>query len=425
MPNRESVPHQSLVPTSGAANDELRWLFDLTAIPTASGREQGVIRWIELWVEARPDLRLVRDGAGNLVIERADAKAPESVAPLFITAHLDHPAFVVERTIGPGAVGASFRGGVMDPYFRNAPVVVFPSGDGAAGPIRGTVVHKEKREPFHQCVIELEGEGEASGPVRPGDIARWDLPEPAIEGDVFHTHACDDLAAAAAALAALDRIRSRPETGHTRLLFTRAEEVGFIGAIAACKQRTMPANSRVIALETSRSYPHDSPIGGGPIVRVGDRISTFSPSLTAAVARVAEKLAERRAATNGAARPPTGTGSIAGRAATGSTEGFKWQRKLMPGGACEASAFQAYGYEATCVCLPLGNYHNMADLEGVQRGDVTAVSAARAGREFISVSDYRGMIDLLEFCASGLAQAEPLAERMEKLFADKAFVLDG
>jgi endoglucanase len=47
---------------------------------------------------------------------------------------------------------------------------------------------------------------------------------------------------------------------------------------------------------------------------------------------------------------------------------LKVQRKLMPGGACEATAFGAYGYEATCICLPLGNYHNMADIDGVQAG---------------------------------------------------------
>ncbi len=412
-------------PAPDGADDAERWLFELTAIPTAAGREQQVIRWIERWAASRPDLRLRRDGAGNIIIEHAGSAptAADSPPPLFITAHLDHPAFVVERTIGPGAVGAGFRGGVMDCYFKSAPVVVFPSGEGAGGPIRGTVVHKEKRDPFHQCVIELEGDGDVAAPIRPGDIARWDLPHPSVEGDLFHTHACDDLAAAAAALVAMDQIRKLPETQHVRLLFTRAEEVGFVGAIAACKERTMPADSKIIALETSRSYPHDSPIGGGPIVRVGDRISTFSPELTASVSKVAEKLAERRAAESGAQNTSTGTGSIASPTAAGSASGFKWQRKLMPGGACEASAFQAYGYEATCVCLPLGNYHNMANLEAVQRGDVTAVAEARAGREFISISDYRGMIALLELCASGLAQPESLTARMDKLFAEKAFVL--
>ena len=33
----------------------------------------------------------------------------------------------------------------------------------------------------------------------------------------------------------------------------------------------------------------------------------------------------------------------------------------MSGGVCEASAFNAWGYRATGVAFPLGNYHNGAD----------------------------------------------------------------
>ena len=31
----------------------------------------------------------------------------------------------------------------------------------------------------------------------------------------------------------------------------------------------------------------------------------------------------------------------------------------MPGGTCEATVYDAYGYTAAAVCIPLGNYHNM------------------------------------------------------------------
>src|SRR6201999_2683485 len=96
------------------------------------------------------------------------------------------------------------------------------------------------------------------------------------------------------------------------LLFTRAEEIGFVGALAAVKERTMPVGSRAIALENSRSFD-DSPIGGGPVGRVGDRLSIFSPSLTGAIAARAEQVA--------ASLP------------------WKWQRKLMAGGALEGEVF--------------------------------------------------------------------------------------
>ena len=150
------------------------------------------------------------------------------------------------------------------------------------------------------------------------------------------------------------------------------------------------------------AVPAESPIGGGPIVRVGDRMSTFSPALTAAVCAVCETLAKEAKEAGGE---------------------YKWQRRLMPGGACEATAFQAYGYEATCVCLPLGNYHNMADLDLVERGDEAAVAHARCGREYIGVEDYHGLIEMLIACATRLDEAPDVVAKMEKLYADKSFVL--
>lgn len=387
-----------------ARNTHERWLLELTSIPTASGREHRVAQWIEAWVRERPGTRITKDAAGNLLINRMEGPGSTAAAPrpLMITAHLDHPAFVVERIIGPGTLGVGFRGGVLNPYFNEARVVLFAEAR-ADAPVRGKVFSTTPQEPYRQCVVELEGDAtvDSSG-LALGDVGRWDLPPAHITDGIAHTHACDDLAALAAALAAFDALLPNPDGAHVQLLFTRAEEIGFVGAIAACKHGTIPKEARVLALENSRSFAHDSPIGAGPIVRVGDRISTFSPTLTAAVAKCAEDLTKSRAAT---------------------ASKFRWQRKLMPGGACEASAFQAYGHDATCVCLPLGNYHNMADLERVQAGEAEAVGSARAGHEFISVSDFHGLVDLLIACGTGLADVEPLTNMMERLYGERAAVL--
>lgn len=393
-------------PTLSQRESSLRWLQELTTIPTAAGKEGRVIAWIRRWTEERPDLTLRADGAGNLVIERRE---PDAERPLFITGHLDHPAFVVERIVSPSAVTASFRGGVMDPYFKDARVEFF-AASGRAYP--GVVLEKTKGARFPECLIELDDESGADA-LAIGDVGRWNLPDASFEGDLFHTDACDDLAAVASALAAMDALRAEPAAAHVRLLFTRAEEIGFIGAIAACKLGTMPKDARVIALENSRSYPTDSPIGGGPIVRVGDRMSTFHPGLTAAVAKVAEQLA---------GQPERAVGDAGAPGASASP--YRWQRKLMPGGACEATAYQAYGYEATCVCLPLGNYHNMANLQAVQDGDAGAVAGAKVEREFISVSDYLGLVRLLVACGVGLAQGENVLERLERMYTAKSFVLE-
>jgi endoglucanase len=170
----------------------------------------------------------------------------------------------------------------------------------------------------------------------------------------------------------------------------------------------MPKNSRIIALENSRSFP-ESPIHGGPIVRVGDRVSVFSPELTAAVAKVAETIS------GGPATP---------KASQKNSEmpRWRWQRKLMAGGACEASVFCAYGYTSTCVCLPLGNYHNMANLSEVQAG--TYGGTPRVGREHIGLDDFHGMVDLLIGCGRDLPATSGFGERLEKLWTGRKFVLD-
>lgn len=373
------------------------WLLELTQVPTAAGREHAVVRWIRRWAESRPGLELTEDASGNLWVRM---RRPATGAPIYFTAHLDHPAFVVERIVGPGTIAVGFRGGVMEDYFKEARIVVHTRAGTAGATLAGKT--DQTRPVFPAYLAELDGRAE----VAVGDIATWALPPGEIRDGILHTAACDDLAALAAALAAFDVLLHSQTTEDVRLLFTRAEEIGFIGAIAACRAGTIPREARVIALENSRSFD-DSPIGGGPIVRVGDRMSTFSPGLTAAIAKVAEQL-------SGGPATPTASQKASDRA-------WKWQRKLMAGGACEATVFCGFGLDATCLCLPLGNYHNMADLAAVQAGRNTA--PARVGREFISIADFDGLVDLLIACGHGLPQGASVGAMVDKLWSERSFVL--
>jgi len=395
--------------------DHLGWLLSVSTIPTAAGHEGRVIAWIERWLDQRSGFTTRTDPHGNIEI-RIDG-CPETDHPIYFTAHLDHPAFVVEEVRSETEVILSFRGGVRADYFPDALIRLHRSDDAYT---MCTVVCE------HEPVKEGEKDtrpfklyratSEAPHQAKAGDIATWDLPEAQFIDDEFggivHTNACDDLAALAAALAAMDELRiardSGSEIGDVRLLLTRAEEVGFIGAIGASKDGFMPKGSRIIALENSRAFP-DAPIHGGPIVRVGDRISIFSPELTGAVAKVAERIA-------GGPATPTASQKQS------EMPKWKWQRKLMAGGACEASAYCAYGYCSTCVCLPLGNYHNMANLGEVQDGSFAGTP--RVGREYIGVDDYHGMIDLLVGCGMDLPASPGFIERLEKLWADTKFILE-
>ena len=378
------------MPTAKQQVDHRQWLVELTGIPTAAGREDRVIDWVTAWARRRRNVHLRRDGAGNLVITRSGNSTPH---PVFITAHMDHPAFVVREILDDRSLELEFRGGVQDPYFDSASVEVFDA-DGVAHRAAVTAFDGTAL-PYKRVTVRLG----RPAPVAVGEVARWALKgrgrRPTIVNGRLYAPACDDLAGVAAALSAFDVLRNQRSGAGIGVLLTRAEEVGFIGAIAACKRHTVAKRSRLICLENSRSFS-ESPIGGGPILRIGDKLSVFSPELTNRLCHLVDEYQ--------AAKPR-----------------FKVQRKLMPGGTCEATTFSAYGYEAACICLPLGNYHNMTDIDGVQAGK----RPARVGPEIISMDDYHGMVELLVRVAPRLDEpwACHIEARMERLFRERGHLV--
>lgn len=361
-------------------------LLEVTSIPTAAGREDRVQAYLDAWLARRArTLRARRDRAGNLLITR---KTRSRKAPILITAHLDHPGFVV-RSIDGMKLELEFRGGVMDPYFENARIELFDDSDKKCTAVITSLDSKAK--PFKIAKARLVRR--APG-LKVGDIGRWVLGNPMICKGTLRTNACDDLAALCAALVAFDSIRKRKGTEHVGLLFTVAEEVGFIGAIDAAKSGFIPKKTRLICLENSRSFP-ESPIGGGAIVRVGDRMSVFDQALTNRISDLC--MAE-------SVRDPD----------------FLWQRRLMSGGACEATAFGSYGYTSTCLCLPLGNYHNMSNIDAVRAGK----RPAKLKREEIAISDFHSLVRMLVLVASGLDKPAPrLTSRLDRLHRQHKHVL--
>ena len=413
MPVKKAAQKAATKPmlTASARKSREKFLLEITSLPTAAGREDRVIAAIEKWVAARKSrLVLSRDRFGNLTIARHDfleacARGVKTgVKPVMITAHLDHPAFVVTavRTRGKSVeLDLEFRGGVNDPYFKGAVLEVFDaetrkSYDAKIVSLDAKVDPATK--PFKTVVAKL-AKPAAAKRIAPGSIARWKFPKAEVKKGIAHTHACDDLAALAAALVAFDAISRDAACAHVALLFTRSEEIGFIGAIGAARGGSVPTGARLVCLENSRSFPHDSPIGAGPIVRVGDRLSVFTPELTNRIGDIAAAHAK-------------------------DTPGFRFQRKLMPGGACEATAFASFGIASTCVCLPLGNYHNMQDIDGVAAGK----AKAKVGREFISVDDFHGLVELLEVVARRLDDAAIAAGHralMDTLWSRHARIVGG
>lgn len=351
-----------------------RWLDQITALPTAPGLETEVIHWVEAWAGRRDDLRVRRDHGGNLHVRQ---KGRTGKLPVIAVAHMDHPAFVLTSVRGREAE-YEFRGGVRPEYFPGA-TVELTSSPGRQGRV---VEHDEKS---NRGTILFSTEE-----ARAGEIARWKLPKLASGTGLFQAPACDDLAGVAAALAALDQARSRPGLRHFSVLLTRAEEVGFVGAIHAARSGDIPPGARIISIEASRSSAQ-APLGEGPVIRVGDASTVFDAELTNLISRSAAR------------------------------SGIAHQRKLMAGGSCEATAFGAFGYRTTGLCLPLENYHNMGNLDQVERGR----ARARAVPEVVSLSDFHGLVRLLLDAAKAVDDEWDLPQRLESMYEARRRLLDG
>lgn len=356
---------------------ERRWLAQLTALPTVPGREHRVLEWVRTWAgRRRGDLALRSDRHGNLLITQRGRKR---ASPVIAVAHTDHPGFVVTGVDGR-RVAVEFRGGVRKEYFDGARVELFDEHD---RPHRGTLQEFDHDTSAGTVVLGHTAQ------LSPGDIGRWSFGKRGGVGENFAlAPACDDLAGVAAALAALDRARGSPALRHFAVLLTRAEEMGFVGAIGAARDGTVAPESRILSIECSRSFP-DSPLGGGPVVRVGDASSVFDNDLTNRIAAAATR------------------------------SELKHQRRLMAGGSCEATAFVAYGYRAGGLCLPLGNYHNMGNLEQVEEGKGMATPLP----EVVSIDDFHGLVDLLLLAAEAADGEWEITERLNRRFEERRHLL--
>lgn len=337
----------------------------MTHLSTASGHEDSVVAWVRAWAKRRPDLRVTMDSGGNLLLTQKGRKKAD---PVLAVAHMDHPAFLVTSVTGRD-VEFEFRGGVNPEYFDGASVE-FPTSEG----LHGKVTHYDGDAQRGTILANRPG-------VAVGEIGRWKLKKRKPRGDRFYAPACDDLAGCAAALAALDRARGNAALRHFGVLLTRAEEVGLVGAIHAARFRTLPNNSRLLSIETSRASTN-APIGDGPIIRVGDAVTIFDNDFTNRISHGAKRA------------------------------GIKHQRKLMDGGGCEATAFVVYGYRSTGLCLALGNWHNRGNLDEFEAGTGKPVPML----EEISLGDFQGLVELLLVACLAVDEETGLEARFEDLY---------
>jgi putative aminopeptidase FrvX len=293
----------------------------ILAQPTAPFFEDAVRGEILQLLAQCPHVTTSLDDFGNVIAHYRRGERPARFA---LAAHMDHPGFV----------GAEFLGGVPESY-------------------------REKNPPTREF----------------GAFSMWDLPACEVSEGRIYSRACDDLIGCAAIVATFQELERLNSDANVYGLFTRAEEVGFVGAIHLAKSRVLPGDVTVISLECSSEKGGACKMGDGAILRVGDRTSIFDSDATGVLAELAKR-----------AEIPV-------------------QRCLMSGGTCEATAYQLYGYRCGALCVALGNYHNCGPNERIEA-------------EFVSIDDVRGLVGL---CVEAARCGEPpgaandaLRARLEK-----------
>ena len=309
--------------------------------------------------EARLDCRT--DQYGNLFVRLNTAKRGRAFA---LAAHMDHPGFEIISQRGT-KLTARFLGGVPDSYFKpGTPLRLMP--DGAAAKLGRRLRHQEKR---YELIASTPGAAKC-------EFAVWELPDFRTAKGLVHGRACDDLIGVAAILATLIELKRMRARVNVIGVISRAEEVGFHGALTVAAGDILPKDALIVSLETSRELPGVK-MGQGVIVRVGDRASVFSSDATRFLSEVGTQLANNK------------------------RRRFQFQRALMSGGTCEATAYQEFGFETAAVCVALGNYHNCGPKE-------------RIAPEFVSVQDAAGMVALLAHAARKMPVFPKLAGKLPK-----------
>jgi endoglucanase len=341
-------------------------LQEVVSLPTAPLHEQEVMRYVQNFVY-RLALPIRQDGYGNLIAEYAgDTKLP----PLGCVAHMDHPGFLLE-SIKNGCFKLAFYGGAACPakadklsFFCQGEETILSVEDLVYAPAPPTT------QPQPTAVSPAQGTSGAApkathvlasyAGVLPDSVvagfAMHQLPPFRQEGEIVYSRAIDDLAGCAAILALLELLVERKARAYVYAIFTRAEEIGFIGAYGLAMSNILPDKLPIVSLEASKMLPLAEQ-GKGVVVRLGDKRAIFDAKISTFLSEVAQELA-------------------------GEDAGFLFQRRLLDGGTCEGALFNAFAYPASGLAVPLACYHN--------QGEQNRVAA-----ENIHLRDWYGMVELL------------------------------
>lgn len=293
---------------------ERQILREVVSLPTAPLHEERVQEYIRNFAH-RFSLICRKDKYGNLFVSNRGSGAIRLIG----MAHMDHPGVEIISLRGSEAL-VRVCGGLYKEQLSRANLRFFSGEQEVCGKAVGW-----RGELLRVKIAQL-------GVLSVGDFGMLDITPVKISGDTVEARVIDNLAGCAALLAWLHR--QRKSKHKIQAIFTRGEEIGFVGAKQLVRAKTLPRNIPLVVLETSSAAAVASvEIGNGPVLRVGDRYTTFDPRVDSWLQTAALQISKKN-------------------------KKFKMQRALMTGGAMEATVYVLDGLMVGSIALPLGNYHN-------------------------------------------------------------------
>jgi len=341
-------------------SEELSTFLNISGIPTTSFYEYKISNFIQNELN-QMGLEFTIDEWGNIEIFIEGTSQEELV---FIS-HMDHPGFELTEKISDSKYKAIPLGGLPKNCENlSTPIIVFDNEKIVKGKILkssdSSIVEDYRWLTKKEVIIEVNESIDLPAP------AVFDLPEPKISGNQVITPVADDLAGCSIILETFKKLKNVKTKYSMRAIFTRAEEVGLVGARVIADSKRIKNDSIIVSIETSSELP-GAVSGLGPIIRAGDRISTFNNDGEIILLSAIQKIQE-------------------------TDKGFKFQRQLMNLGGCEASAFLPFGYRVTGITLPLINWHNSTPDGNVEPERINILDYENA----IKIMTNIGKLDIVE-----------------------------
>jgi len=382
----------------------LSLLKDILRQPAAPFREQHVARCVSAHL-TQAGVAHFFDPVGNLVVGVASATAYRRLlnqrttgasknepVRLFI-AHMDHPGFHGVKWLAPNRLAVKWHGGSPLKHLTGARLWV---ADDETEITRSTVQARlvkpkllkagwaiDTAEVHFQTLDGMPLAERYAGRQAKNLFGSFAFRSHCwVSGKRLYTRAADDLVGIFAIVSTAIDLHRRHDGAPFIGLLTRAEEVGFVGAVQHFELGWLNAAKRpllCVSLEASRTLP-GARVGKGPVVRLGDRRTPFESGALQVLSEIAEKTLPKA-----------------------------HQRRLMDGGACEATAATAWGLPTVGITLPLGNYHN----QGFE-GGMDCPQAEGPAPEFVHLNDINGELKL---CRALMSPGLPWSDPWQKMRA--------